>query len=59
MDKIRELQDKIQHFREYLHDLVKNKKNLQDPEVITASKMLDSLLNEYCKLLKNEVDKKS
>jgi len=59
MDRLRELQDKIKHFREYLHDLIKNKGNLQDPEIITASKMLDLLLNEYSNLKKNKKNKDS
>jgi stage 0 sporulation regulatory protein len=59
MNRLKELRDKIQHFREYLHSLIMNKGNLQDPEIIAASRMLDSLLNEYCKLLENKIDKNS
>ncbi|HHW49685.1 MAG TPA: aspartyl-phosphate phosphatase Spo0E family protein [Clostridiaceae bacterium] len=59
MDKYKELCDRILQFREYLHKLIANKNNLQDPEIISASRMLDSLLNEYRQLKEIKIDKNS
>jgi len=59
MDKHVKLREKILHFREYLYNLITKKNNLQDPEIISASKTLDSLLNEYCQLTEGKVDKNS
>lgn len=46
-----ELLIKIDIMRKYLTDLLKNKNDLLDPEVIIASKMLDDILNSYYQLL--------
>ncbi|WP_206154974.1 aspartyl-phosphate phosphatase Spo0E family protein [Clostridium muellerianum] len=42
----------IEELREKLNELINEKKNLLDSEVVTASKMLDSALNTYCEVLK-------
>lgn len=41
---------KIEKIRDYMHDLINEKGSLTDPDVILASQMLDSNLNEYNKL---------
>ncbi|MCH3965146.1 MAG: aspartyl-phosphate phosphatase Spo0E family protein [Clostridium sp.] len=57
MSNIKDILLEMQELRKHLNDLVKQKNNLLNPEVIAASKMLDSLLNEYSRIIKNKVDK--
>ncbi len=52
MSELKELIDKIQDLRKYLHLLLEEKENLLDPEIVSVSKMIDTLLNEYEKILK-------
>lgn len=47
----KELIKKIERMRGYMHDLIRRKGSLTDPEVILASQMLDDDLNEYSRLL--------
>ena len=54
--KLVELSGKIQNLRKYIHKLIEKKNDLLDPEVLTASKMLDAVLNEYNKLIKDKTD---
>ncbi len=54
MDKVKELLKKIDGTRTYMNDLIREKSNLLDPEVIVASQMLDSVLDEYYKILQKE-----
>ena len=42
---------KIQELRERLDELILNKKNLHDSEIMTTSKQLDELLNQYKNVL--------
>lgn len=53
MNEIEELLQKIEELRRTLYALATEKK-LNDPEVLTASQMLDALLNEYEKLIKRK-----
>ncbi|OAA92072.1 aspartyl-phosphate phosphatase Spo0E family protein [Clostridium ljungdahlii] len=54
MDEIEGIFQKIAELRKELENLIEQKKNLLDPEVIVASQMLDSILNEYNKIIKNK-----
>lgn len=49
----KELKEQIKHLRTKLQEITKNRK-LTDPEVIGASQMLDALLNEYQKSVRDE-----
>lgn len=57
MKELKELLQKIDEMRKYMNDLIKEKGNLLDHEVIIASQMLDSILNEYHQILDKKVDK--
>lgn len=54
MNKIEELIQKIDETRKRMNDLIQEKENLVDPEVITVSQKLDSVLNDYNNLLKSK-----
>lgn len=54
MDKIDKLMLEIDEMRKQMNDLIKEKENLVDPEVVTASQKLDSVLNDYNNILKNQ-----
>lgn len=49
MSNLKELDKKIHELKEYLNKLIDEKGNLLDPDIITVSKMVDTLLNEYDK----------
>jgi hypothetical protein len=49
LNKIEELRDKPHKFAEG--------KILTDPEVVSMSQMLDVLLNEYCRLMKDKIER--
>lgn len=59
MSEIDDLIKEIQEMRKRMNDLIVQKGSLLDRNVITASKMVDVLLNEYEKLLdeNNKKDK--
>ncbi|WP_234121530.1 aspartyl-phosphate phosphatase Spo0E family protein [Clostridium hydrogenum] len=57
MSKIYDIEVEIQNLRENLTELIAQKENLLDPQVIAASKMLDSILNEYSKIINDKVEK--
>ncbi|AKN29633.1 transposase [Clostridium carboxidivorans P7] len=54
MDRVEQLLKKIEETRTYMNDLIKEKSDLLDPEVIIVSQMLDSILDEYYKILQQE-----
>lgn len=56
MEAIDKINKKICGMRQSLQDLINEKPNLLDSDVITASQELDEALNEYNNLL-NKVDK--
>ncbi|OBR90277.1 MULTISPECIES: aspartyl-phosphate phosphatase Spo0E family protein [Clostridium] len=56
MSEIEEILQKITELRKELENLIEQKKNLIDPEVVVASQMLDSILNEYNKIVKSKTD---
>lgn len=51
-DELNKILKTIEELRLKLQELV-DTKDFTDPEVLAASRMLDALLNEYHKLLKN------
>ncbi|BAU28239.1 Spo0E like sporulation regulatory protein [Aneurinibacillus soli] len=53
MNEIEELLKQIEELRRTLNSLA-TEKSLSDPEVLTASQMLDALLNEYEKLIRRK-----
>ncbi len=57
MDEIQELIQKIDKTRKCMHDLIEEKSDLLDSQVIQASQMLDSVLDEYYKILKRKKNK--
>lgn len=57
MSKIYNIEVEIQNLRENLTELIAQKESLLDPQVIAASKMLDSILNEYSKIINDKVEK--
>lgn len=54
MSELKELIEKIQQLRGYMHNLIITKGDLIDPEIITVSKMIDTLLNEYEKVVQEK-----
>lgn len=52
MCETKNITEKIEEVRKKMNDLIKEKGDLLDPEVIIASQMLDSVLNEYNYILK-------
>jgi len=60
MDNIRNLEnllERIDKTRNYMNDMIREKLNLLDPEIVAVSQVLDSILNEYNKIVCNKVDK--
>lgn len=57
MSKIQDIEVEIQRLREKLTELIEQKENLLNPEVIAASKVLDSSLNEYSEIISERVEK--
>ncbi|WP_084284813.1 aspartyl-phosphate phosphatase Spo0E family protein [Clostridium lundense] len=58
MNKIEELLELTEQLRDHLDQLINEKQDLLDQEVIVASQMLDSILNQYYEVLsKKKVDK--
>ena len=55
MSKHEELEIKINELRVLLHELICDNNMLTDPETVTASQMLDGLLNEYNKILRKKL----
>lgn len=53
MMSMKELQDRIEVFRELLADTIQTKSSLIDPEIVYMSKQLDRLLNEYNRMYEN------
>lgn len=57
MSKVQDIEVEIQKLREKLTELIEQKENLLNPEVIAASKILDSSLNEYSEIISGKVEK--
>jgi hypothetical protein len=52
IDKIRTLLDQIEEFRMQLSVLISEKQVLSDSKILASSKKLDTLINEYNRLIK-------
>lgn len=52
MSEIQDLMLKINETRDQMINLLKEKENPLDPQVIEISQLLDSLLNDYYKVLR-------
>ncbi|WP_123054449.1 aspartyl-phosphate phosphatase Spo0E family protein [Clostridium sp. JN-1] len=57
MSKIEKILQQIEDLRKSLNALIEEKDTLLDPKVINASQMLDSMLNEYNKIVETKKDK--
>lgn len=57
MNEIQDIIKKIEKARKEMNDLISEKGDLLDQEVIIASQKLDSVLNEYNKVLKQNMKK--
>ncbi|GAA0732624.1 aspartyl-phosphate phosphatase Spo0E family protein [Clostridium oceanicum] len=57
MSEIKEIIKNIEHLRKHMDSLIKEGKDLLDPEVIVASQQLDAILNKYNKLLNEKLEK--
>lgn len=55
MESLMKINREIRNLRKHIHDLIDEKGNLLDPEILSASKCLDNLLNEYVKILDNKL----
>jgi stage 0 sporulation regulatory protein len=53
MSKLQEISKTIAELRAKLNKIAEGK-NMTDPEVVAASQMLDAVLNEYQKLMKDK-----
>ncbi|MZK53977.1 Spo0E family sporulation regulatory protein-aspartic acid phosphatase [Clostridium beijerinckii] len=51
MKEMENINNKINMMRKLLQDLINEKSNLLDPDVILVSQELDEILNEYNKLI--------
>lgn len=57
MREIENILLQIESLKTNLDNLIKQNGSLLDSEIIAASQMLDSVLNEYNKILKEKIDK--
>ena len=57
MSKIQDIEVEIQKLREKLTELIEQKENLLDPQVVAASKILDSSLNKYSEIISDKVER--
>lgn len=56
MPELKEILNLIEDLRTRLNKLAETK-SLDDPEVISASQMLDAVLNEYQRIVNNKVNR--
>lgn len=59
LSEIDKLKDDIEKLRDNLNRLIEQKKDLQDPEVQAASKMLNAAIVQYNKVLQEKTNKES
>ena len=57
MRELEEIMKQIEELRQSMIKIKEGKTSFTDQEVITASQMLDAVLNEYYKVLKSRVDR--
>lgn len=54
INKLNQLEELINEVREHLYEVINEKGDLLNPEVVAASKMLDSVLNTYSEVIKQD-----
>ncbi|WP_343069702.1 aspartyl-phosphate phosphatase Spo0E family protein [Clostridium aciditolerans] len=54
INKLNQLEELISEVREHLYEVINEKGDLLNPEVVAASKMLDSVLNTYSEVIKQD-----
>lgn len=54
MSQIEGILQKIEVFRIKINELIEEKGDLLDSEVVSASQTLDKALNDYAKIIKNQ-----
>ena len=54
MSRLKEIMQEIEILRAHLQKLMEEKEEIVDAEILSVSKMIDVLLNEYYALLKNK-----
>jgi len=58
MNEIEDLLNDIEKLRQNLHNLIsKNNINLSDPDIISASQILDSAITKYNEIINNMIEK--
>ncbi|SHH56653.1 aspartyl-phosphate phosphatase Spo0E family protein [Sporanaerobacter acetigenes] len=57
MCEVKDIAEQIEKIRKDMNELLKEKSDLLDPEVVAVSQMLDSVLNEYYRILNQSMDK--
>ncbi|MBV4424556.1 aspartyl-phosphate phosphatase Spo0E family protein [Clostridium tyrobutyricum] len=57
MSKIEKISSDLENLRIKLDILITEKKDLLDPEIIIASQILDSALNQYHKVISEKMTK--
>ena len=43
----KKIEEKIRYLRKHMHNMIEQKENLLDPEIITISQELDILIHQY------------
>lgn len=56
MSEIKDLIEDIEKLRDNLYELVEKKQNIQDPEVLAASEILNAAIVKYNELLKKKLN---
>ncbi len=54
INKLNQLEELINEVREHLYEVINEKGDLLNPEVVAASKMLDSVLNTYSEVIRQD-----
>lgn len=55
MDELHDIMEKMEKLRQELNEIA-TQKRIIDAEVITVSKQLDAIINQYQKLLRKKTD---
>ena len=58
MPELKDIMEEIEKLRKHMDDTLREKGNVLDKEVIAASQMLDSVLNQYHEILNKNINKK-
>ena len=58
MSELKDIMEEVERVRNLMNETLKEKGDLLDKEVVVASQILDSVLNEYYKILNKTIGKK-